>query len=341
MALAVNKLQVIHDEKLSLDDWLRLVLNPENKKKYAFHFWQFPSDKQLHEYLETLQARSDAEVKDLLRCFLIHTGSLGADSRLLEYCLGAKELYESFADSEFGRRMFRGKPWEGNTWILDLLPAWPQSALDALNAYLLAHAPYLPEGRLWGLSDVSSIIRHKYLLAISPRDVLDTASPRDFEYIVAALYRKLGHEAHVTQQSRDGGADIVCWKREGMVTESILIECKHRCGSVGAPFVRQLAGTVSELGASKGVIVTSGKFTAQAVRFANQTGRIQLIDFDRLNVQMNTHLTTRWTDRLPQIIAAERNQQAMETSIPTGGTGKTTEILLQVAKPFNSKQRKC
>jgi restriction system protein len=334
MGKAVKKLEIVHDEKLPLEDWLRLVLNPNSKKKYAFHFWQFPSDKQLDEYLASLHTRSDAEVKRLLRCFLIPTGSLGADSKLLEYWRDTEELDEMLTNSEFGRRLLQGKPWEGNTWILDLLPEWPQSALDALNAYLLAHAAYLPEGRLWGLSDVSSIIRHKYLLAISPKDVLRTVSPRDFEYLIAALFRKLGYEANVTQQSRDGGADIVCWKRDGMVTESMLIECKHRSGRVGADVVRQLAGAVSELGASKGVIVTSGSFTVPAVRFANQTGRIQLIDFDRLNVEMNTHLDTRWTDQLPQIIATEQKCQATKTPILVGASGKVTEIILKVANPF-------
>ena len=78
---------------------------------------------------------------------------------------------EPDALTEFTRRLFgaaltkgRIQPWEGVTWVLDLLPEAPRKALHVIDAYLDVHAGLMPDGRLMGMSDARAIIRAKYTL---------------------------------------------------------------------------------------------------------------------------------------------------------------------------------
>jgi hypothetical protein len=54
-------------------------------------------------------------------------------------------------------------PWEGITWILDLLPHWPAEALASIGAYQLAHAQDLPDGRHSSLGDAMAVIRARWV----------------------------------------------------------------------------------------------------------------------------------------------------------------------------------
>lgn len=301
-------------KNLQVDEWLELIFTPEKRRKFRFIDYEFPTDNQCRSYIASLPARSDAEIRNLLRCFLIPTGGLGHDSKILHYWCESDQLLEQIDTTEFGRRLIRGQAWEGITWILDLLPPWPQFAVNALDAYIRAHAQVLPDGRFRGLCDVLTVIRAKYLSAIQPKEVMECLSPRDFEFLTAALFRAKGYKVRVTSQSRDGGADVICWKQEGMVVEKHLIECKHHTGKIGVPVVRQLAGVVSETGASRGIVVSSSSFSTPAIAFANKTGRIQLIDFTRLNKELNKDIGTRWCDRLPEIVAIEQRIEAKEAA---------------------------
>ena len=62
------------------------------------------------------------------------------------------------------RLLRRDGPWERVTWILDLLPDHLSKAVDALDAYFLAHIQFLPDGRMDGLEDAEAVIRQRYLL---------------------------------------------------------------------------------------------------------------------------------------------------------------------------------
>lgn len=299
---------------LQIDEWIKLVFTPEKKRKSRFIDYEFPTDNLCRDYVASLPVRSDADIKNLLRCFLIPTGGLGQDSKILHHWCESDQLLKQIDTTEYARRLIRGQAWEGITWILDLLPPWPQLAVNALDAYIRAHAQVLPDGRFRGLCDVLTVIRAKYLSAIQPKEVMECLSPREFEFLIAALFRAKRYKVKVTSQSRDGGADVLCWKHDGMVVEKHLIECKHHTGKIGVPVVRQLAGVVSETGASKGVVVTSSSFSSLAIAFANKTGRVQLIDFAGLNRELNKDIGTRWSDRLPEIVAVEQRIEAKEAA---------------------------
>ena len=138
---------------------------------------------------------------------------MGQDSSVLRFLMETKTadefkaLHERF---EWVKRLLRRSgPWEGITWILDLLPDNPRKAVDALDAYFLAHIHFLPDGRMFGLEDAEAVNRQRYFHKDNPREVLFTLRPAEFEYLVAALYSKMGYEVSVTPVTSDGGID--CW----------------------------------------------------------------------------------------------------------------------------------
>lgn len=200
------------------------------------------------------------------------------------------------------------------TWILDLLPDWPQQAIDALDAFIRAHTLYLSDGRAFGLSDAISIIRHKYLLSVNPRDILNEVSARDFEFLISALFRNQNYQTQITKQTRDGGADIICASINTPIRQRVLVECKHHKGTIGVEVVRTLAGVVGESGSTSGWVVTSSKFSSPAVDFASKTGRVQLLDYEALNLKFNEYFGARWSERLSSIISQEQRLQANQST---------------------------
>src|SRR2546427_6913331 len=112
----------------------------------------------------------------------------------------AKQLVNAVERTEFAKRLISPgrQPWEGITWVLDLLPLFPQMAIDSISAYITAHCQFLPDGRWYGLEDAMSLIRARYFDLSHPREILLGLRPRDFEFLVAALYAGMGYEVAVT-----------------------------------------------------------------------------------------------------------------------------------------------
>jgi restriction system protein len=299
---------------IGLEEWLSMVYTYDDKRKYSFVDYQFPTDDHASEYLNSVEYRSEFEVKHLIRSFLIPPGVQRHDHQFFRHWLDKGNVGELVDSNEYARRLFRNEGWEGTSWILDLLPDWPQQAINTVDAFIRAHAPYLSDGRVMGLCDVLSIIRHKYLLSSNPRDLLNDISSRDFEYLIATLFRKQHYHAKITQQSRDGGADIICTPSDTPIPQRVLVECKHHNGTIGVDVVRKLAGVVNETGASGGWVVTSSRFSAPAIEFASATGRIQLLDFQALNLKFNEFFGARWSARLPSLISEEQRHQTMTAS---------------------------
>ena len=112
---------------------------------------------------------------------------------------------------------------------------------------------------------------------------------RDFEDVTLQLLRAMGLKADHTKRSADGGIDIVAHSQEPIIGGTYLVQCKDWSNPVGEPVVRDLYGLVIAEGATKGVLVTSGRFTAAAERFA-QGKPIDLVDGDLVR-----DLTNRYT----------------------------------------------
>jgi restriction system protein len=115
-------------------------------------------------------------------------------------------------------------------------------------------------------------------------DVLLTLDSSAFERLAQRLLRESGFtKVEVTGKSGDGGIDGVGVLRINLLSFHVLFQCKRFKGSVGASVVRDFRGAMVGR-ADKGLILTTGTFTADARREATRDGApaIHLIDGDSL-----------------------------------------------------------
>ncbi len=103
---------------------------------------------------------------------------------------------------------------------------------------------------------------------------------QEFEHLIAEAYRRRGYTARVVgSPAGDGGVDVEL-TRPG---ETVLIQCKHwQEWKVGVQVVRELLGVVVHRRATRGIVVTSGRYTKEAQKFADGNSQIELVDGIRL-----------------------------------------------------------
>jgi restriction system protein len=108
--------------------------------------------------------------------------------------------------------------------------------------------------------------------------------PAAFERLCQRLLREFGFiKVEVTGKSGDGGIDGTGVLRVNLLSFHVLFQCKRYSGSVGAPAVRDFRGAMVGR-TDKGLIITTGTFTADARREATRDGApaIDLVDGDAL-----------------------------------------------------------
>ncbi len=109
--------------------------------------------------------------------------------------------------------------------------------------------------------------------------------PSAFERLVQRLLRESGFiQVEVTGQSGDGGIDGKGIMRlGGLLSFHVLFQCKRYQGTVTASQVRDFRGAMMGR-ADKGLLITTGNFTKDAVKEATRDGAsaIDLIDGDQL-----------------------------------------------------------
>lgn len=91
-------------------------------------------------------------------------------------------------------------------------------------------------------------------------------SPRKFEELVASLMKDLGFEVELTQQTRDGGRDIIAYIRNGLTNFLAHVECKRYSpdNKVSVDIIRSVVGVHHMRNANKSIIVTTGFYTKNA-----------------------------------------------------------------------------
>lgn len=111
---------------------------------------------------------------------------------------------------------------------------------------------------------------------------IQAMSDREFEFYVANILTNMGYIAKVTQETRDGGFDIVATKASP-IPFTIIVECKHWSNTVGVKVVRELVGVNDAVKANKLILVTSSRFSSEAKTFAEkQKDMMTLWDLDDL-----------------------------------------------------------
>jgi restriction system protein len=111
-------------------------------------------------------------------------------------------------------------------------------------------------------------------------DVVLNAPPDRFERLAQRLLREAGFiNTVVTGKTGDGGIDGTGTYRLSLISFTVFFQCKRYAGSVGAGAVRDFRGAMTGRG-DKGLLITTGTFTADAKQEATRDGAppIDLID---------------------------------------------------------------
>jgi len=116
-------------------------------------------------------------------------------------------------------------------------------------------------------------------------DVILEMSPSAFERLIQRILRESGFvQVEVTGQSGDGGIDgHGILRLGGLLSFHVIFQAKRWKGAVGAGQVRDFRGAMVGR-ADKGLLITTGAFTKDAIKEASRDGApaIDLIDGDQL-----------------------------------------------------------
>lgn len=116
-------------------------------------------------------------------------------------------------------------------------------------------------------------------------DVILKMSPSAFERLIQRLLRESGFvQVEVTGQSGDGGIDgHGILRLGGLLSFHVIFQAKRWKGAVGSSQVRDFRGAMVGR-ADKGLLITTGAFTKDAVKEATRDGApaIDLVDGDQL-----------------------------------------------------------
>jgi restriction system protein len=96
---------------------------------------------------------------------------------------------------------------------------------------------------------------------------------QDFEHLIRELFEKefsgRGAEVKITQASRDRGVDAVVFDPDPIHGGKYVIQAKRYTHTVDVSAVRDLCAVVKKEGASRGILVTTSTYGADAYAFAN------------------------------------------------------------------------
>ncbi|WP_290054011.1 restriction endonuclease [Amycolatopsis solani] len=233
--------------------------------------WSFPDEAARDEFVATAGERPDAEFDLVLRHLLMPSCATPADhSRLAS----ARATGTTGGDPHFRRieAFYANRsdqpPWAGIRWVLDLLPDHPHSALQATEAYLVAHAGAMPPAVAHATDDAEALIRARYIglpgSVEARRELLGGLGGRELSRLAGSLY--------------PGQA----------------VECRPL--RVGVDVVRSVLAATGEC-----VVVTASTFTRAAEELAGKSDRVTLVAGAKLVGLLDEHLGWDWPLRLEHL----------------------------------------
>lgn len=293
--------EIYTDNYNSLEEWIEL-----RKRNEEFVYPQFFVP--FREWMKDIEQKSDMEIKELLR-ILLQPYTLGVDT------VDTYEFYKEYVQDKvnkeknlqtyelcmnqlkYNERIYRIKnkqeAWEGLTWVLPLLNINPMKALKALGMYFDAECIYMPDDRIYGISDAMDIIEEKYIKSASDKNAyIFSLTSREFEILIAILYEALGYKVNLTKATRDGGKDIIAEINENERKEKVFVECKlYKTCELKKETVRALGYTMLSEEATRAVNFTSG-YATKALK--EMDTRIQIFDMEEMILLLNANLGERW-----------------------------------------------
>lgn len=313
--------EILDVNETTLDEWIELLRNPPAGKLFIRNM--FPTDSHRDEWLKTAHRRSESEVKLLLRHFLISTGSNRMDSYDARHAISKIQGGVSIDElKEHDRRLIlyarsKGKypVWEGIGWILDLLPKYPRMALNVIDAFFQANYDRLTDNYLSGLFDTQLIIRNRYIESPHTKDpatkVLLGLDWRELEWLCAVIYEHMGFQVMVTSRGNDDGVDVFAANRTTGYKGLAVIQAKkwNDNNPVGKAEIRELLGTIVLHRATKGILITTGRYESGALEMAEVDPRIELLGQEQIIQLLNEYCGADWYLRVDRLITSMKTAE--------------------------------
>ncbi len=186
----------------------------------------------------------------------------------------------------------------GLLWLVQWRSSDQSLALSMLDGFINASRTLAPFAfglglLLWLLARIPRWINRRRLDRQTGIDSIRQLSWRQFEYLLAEYFRRQGYRVEETADGPDGGIDLRLFKSG---TKGI-VQAKHwKTWRVGVKIVRELLGVMVSEDANDAWLITSGKFAAPAIEFANKNN-VNLVDGEQLvgmiqSVQRNKTVAT-------------------------------------------------
>ncbi len=197
---------------------------------------------------------------------------------------------ESWGDEEAGfprvkraaRRVFVQQDWDDARYPMEVdgprrdarRRHLEQRSLDETAFGAAAGGLQDPEGKPLSLSsaEATQLIRSvrwvsDEVMRRLERDpqLLHSLDGRVFEQVLAELFDRKGFDVNLTAATRDGGYDLAIARSSELGSLLYLVEAKRWSKPVGVPVVRALWGEVVHRGATGGLVVTTSRFTQDAI----------------------------------------------------------------------------
>ena len=203
---------------------------------------------------------------------------------------------------------------DGRT-LLEYELAWVRTYLKQLGilnnsvrgVWALTGKEYNPD------SIVTSDVVEKAAASVDWRErvnkcLVETLSPAAFERLIQRMLRESGFtQVEVTGRTGDGGIDGKgIAKINGILSFRVVFQCKRYRGAVGASDIRDFRGAMQGR-ADKGLFITTGSFTRDAVKEATRDGAIaiDIIDGEKLAEKLKELALGVRIERVEQIVIDE------------------------------------
>lgn len=324
--------EILEVNETSLDEWFELLRKPPTGKIFVRNM--FPTDAHKNEWLQTAHLRPESDVRLLLRHFLVSTGTNLMDGLHAQFLISRLRDQTSVAElAEHDRRLLlyvrsEGKypVWEGLGWVIDLLPQHPRMALNVIDAFFHAYYYRLTDNYLSGLFDAQAIIRSRYIESSHTADratrVLLGLDWRELEWLCGVAYEHMQFQVIVTPRGDDDGVDVFAANHMPGQKGLVVIQAKkwNDSNPVGKREVRELLGTIDLHRATKGVLVTTGRYEAGALNMAQPDPRIELLGREQILQLLNEHCGADWFTRVDRLITSIKVKDQLpkqETNAPT------------------------
>jgi len=178
-----------------------------------------------------------------------------------------------------------------------------------LDAFFYAYWDRLTDNYLTGLFDAQSVIRSRYIESPQTENRAERAllslTWREVEWLCGALYEHMGLDVSVTPRGNDDGVDIFVRSKKLGEKTLIVVQAKKwgESNPVGKKDLRELLGTIDFHRATKGVLVTTGRFESGAVEMAERDPRLELLGRKHLLQVLNEHCGGYWFTRIDRLLA--------------------------------------